>query len=65
MPATVALSKYGWIVNCVGGDGASENRLTLKQLGTISARELLADTIVDLYGGPDKGGGRYSWQITT
>ena len=49
LAAVVALSKFGWIVDNVGGDGASENRSALKQLGTISARELLKDVIVDLY----------------
>ena len=51
--ACVALSKFGWIVDNVGGDGASENRSALKQLGTITARDLLKDVIVDLYGGQD------------
>ena len=53
LACTVALSKFGWIVDSVGGDGASENRSALKQLGTITARDSLMDTIVDLYGGAE------------
>ena len=48
--AIVALSKFGWIVDNVGGDGASENRSALKQMGTITAREILSDVITELYG---------------
>ena len=31
MSTIIALSKYGWIVDSVGGDGESENRSALKQ----------------------------------
>ena len=47
----VALAKFGWTIDSVGGDGALENRSTLKQLGSITAREVLKDTIIELYAG--------------
>jgi len=39
-----ALAFYGFIVDTIAGDGASENRSVFKLLATISAREILCDT---------------------
>lgn len=38
----LALCHYGFIVNDIVGDGASENRSTFKLLATITAREILS-----------------------
>ena len=45
MKSICALSNFGFIVDAVGGDGAAENRSALKQLATISARDVLTDTV--------------------
>ena len=39
--AIVTCALYGFIIDTISGDGASENRLTWKTLATISAREIL------------------------
>ena len=39
-----ALAFYGFIVDTIAGDGASENRSVFKLLATISAREILSDS---------------------
>ena len=39
----MSLALYGFVVDTITGDGASENRLTFKTLATITARDILSD----------------------
>ena len=43
----VSLAFYGFIVDTVAGDGASENRSTWKTLSTVSARDILVGTFTE------------------
>ena len=43
----VSLAFYGFIVDTIAGDGASENRSTFKLLATISARDILSKIYSD------------------
>ena len=45
MKSISALALFGFLVDTVGGDGAAENRSALKQLSTISVKDVLVDTI--------------------
>ena len=42
----VALAKYGFVVDTIVGDGASENRSVMRQLGTLTADLLLGEKIL-------------------
>ena len=43
----MSLAFYGFIVDTVAGDGASENRTTWKTLATLSARDILVGTFTE------------------
>ena len=43
----MSLAYYGFIVDTIAGDGASENRATFKSLATITAREVLSKVWTD------------------
>jgi hypothetical protein len=44
-----ALYVYGFIVNSISGDGASENRSAFKQLATIPAKDIFKVRVMLLY----------------
>ena len=46
-----ALAQYGYIVDTIACDGASENRSALKTLATIKAKDFLASKISNIDGG--------------